>query len=370
MCCACVSPKTAALVELDEDCRISFPHMGDYHVLFRDWLAMSGCEIITPPPITRRTLELGTKHSPDSVCVPFKYILGNYLEAIELGANTFCTIAGGCRFEYYFEVHRQILRDLGHKVRFIRISQSKMYSDFHAMNPRLGRLEFISRFLLLKKKIHLFDHLADLMRKRIGFETKKGSFKRFWRRFLSELAEPLAHRAFNRYARKAEDELMSIPVDKPDKPLRVGIIGELYILMEPFSNFRLEEGLAKMGVEVYRWVTVSSIIHHGVNGARAPAKFLRWAKPYARYHVGAHGTESIARLHRMIKDGFDGAMHLKPFSCMPEINALPALHKMSRDHQFPLACFSFDSHTSETGMQTRLEAFFDMIYYKRQGALV
>ncbi|OGK08805.1 MAG: hypothetical protein A2Y63_07000 [Candidatus Riflebacteria bacterium RBG_13_59_9] len=349
--------------------RISFPHLGDYHVIFRELLAMSGCKVISPPPITKHTLELGSRYSPDSVCIPFKYNLGNYLEAVQLGANAFCTTVGGCRFEYYFEVHKQVLQDLGYSVRFLRVSQNGLYHDLKAVNPNLSRLAFISHFWLVIKKLHLLDELADIKRKRQGFATSNNSFSAFWQRFLKRLPTIQTHGELRRFSRGAKAELLAIPIAKPLKPLRVGFIGELYTVMEPFSNFQMEDKLAGMGVEVHRWVTVSSILHHGVNGARAAPQLLSMARPYARYHVGAHGTESIGRLHSMIKEGFDGAIHLKPFACMPEINALPALHKMSRDYQFPLVTFSFDSHTAESGVMTRLEAFFDMITYRRQGGV-
>lgn len=350
--------------------RISFPHLGDYHVIFRELLEMTGCEVITPPPITKRTLELGTKYSPDTVCIPFKYNLGNYLEAIELGANAVCTTVGGCRFDYYFEVHQQILEELGHHVSFLRTSQRGIYHDLRAINPRLSRTAFISEFWLILKKLHLLDELADIKRKRQGFEVRAGSLRAFWGRFLRQLAAAATHHELKRLARAARMELQSIPVSLPEKPLKVGIVGELYVVMEPFSNFQMEDRLAAMGVEVHRWVTVSSILHHGVNGARAAPQLQRLASPYARYHVGAHGTESIARLHSMIKAGFDGAIHLKPFACMPEINALPALHSLCRDYQFPMVSFSFDSHTAESGVVTRLEAFVDMVSHRRRGGVL
>lgn len=351
------------------DLRISFPHVGDYHLIFKEMLEMSGCEIITPPPITKRTLELGSKYSPESACVPFKYNLGNYLEAIELGANALCTAVGGCRFEYYFEVHRQILKDLGHNVRFLRANQGNLYNDLHALNPRLSRLDYHSRFWMVFRKFSLIDELADIKRKRIGFQTNNRSFEMFWSHFLGQLPEVHSHVKFSRFARDARAELLSLPIDKPKEPLKVGIIGELYIVMEPASNFRLEDNLAKMGVEIHRWISMSSMLHHGLDGARVPWKFRKWARPYAIHHVGSHGTESIARLHQMIRGGFDGAIHLKPFACMPEMNALPVLHKMCSDHQFPLVSLSFDAHTAETGLMTRLEAFYDMIAYKRHGGL-
>jgi len=344
--------------------------MGDYQVVIRNMLEMTGCEVITPPPITRRTLELGSRYSPEAVCVPFKYNLGNYIEAIELGANAVFASAGGCRLEYYYEVHRQILKDLGHDIRFFRLNPANFYAEFRNLNPRLSRLAFWSGFSLVLKKIRLMDELGDIRRKRRGFETSRGSFDEFWTEFLLSLGELKTHGGFRRLARSAKAKILSLPTDRPDRPLRVGIIGELYVIMEPASNFQLESRLANMGVEVHRWVNITSIMHHGMTGARTSPEHLRNARPWTRYHVGAHGTESIARVHQMILQGFDGAIHVKPFGCMPEINAIPALHRMCRHHQFPLVSLSFDSHTAESGVKTRLEAFYDMIACKRQGGLL
>lgn len=350
--------------------RLTFPHLGDYGGTIRNLLGMTNCEVITPPPITKRTLELGSKYSPDSVCVPFKYNLGNYLEAIELGANAIFATAGGCRLEYYSEVHQQILKDLGHDIRFFRLNPVNFYGEFHGLNPRLGKLAFINGFSLIVKKIRLIDELGDIKRKRGGFEAKRGSFKSFWSEFLTRLEAVKSHREFRCYARSARKQIASLPYNRPEHPLRVGIIGELYLIMEPAANFQMEDRLASMGVEIHRWITVSSILHHGLTGAGSPREHRRMARPYAHYHIGAHGTESIARVNQMIQQGFDGAIHLKPFGCMPEINALPALHKMCRLFQFPLVSLSFDSHTAETGVQTRLEAFYDMIDAKRKGGFL
>ena len=65
---------------------ISFPHMANYHIpIERLIYFMFGekCVVLPPPPITKKTLELGSAHSPDFVCVPFKYNLGNFIESLE-----------------------------------------------------------------------------------------------------------------------------------------------------------------------------------------------------------------------------------------------------------------------------------------------
>ncbi len=66
--------------------KVSLPHYADYSCVFK-YLFEKGLDVeyIVPPPLTRRTLEIGAKHSPDFVCTPFKTLLGCEIEAIEAG---------------------------------------------------------------------------------------------------------------------------------------------------------------------------------------------------------------------------------------------------------------------------------------------
>jgi hypothetical protein len=53
---------------MNKDIKVTFPHLGSYcvpiEVLFRQGLDV---EYITPPPITKRTLELGSRYRTDFV---------------------------------------------------------------------------------------------------------------------------------------------------------------------------------------------------------------------------------------------------------------------------------------------------------------
>ena len=75
---------------------ISFPHMANYHVPIEILLnfIFDECTILPPPPITKKTLELGSAYSPDFVCVPFKYNLGNFIETLDNGANILVQAGG------------------------------------------------------------------------------------------------------------------------------------------------------------------------------------------------------------------------------------------------------------------------------------
>ena len=54
------------------------------------------------------------------------------------------------------------------------------------------------------------------------------------------------------------------------------------------------------------------------------------------------------------------------FGCTPELNAMSILSKVSEDYNIPIIYFSFDSQDSEVGIETRLEAFYDMIIAKKK----
>ena len=82
--------------------KVSFPHMGNYYIPAKYLLShIVDADIIIPPFITAKTIELGSKYSPDFVCTPFKYTLGTMIESLEQGASILIQFGGGCRYGYY-----------------------------------------------------------------------------------------------------------------------------------------------------------------------------------------------------------------------------------------------------------------------------
>lgn len=64
--------------------------------------------------------------------------------------------------------------------------------------------------------------------------------------------------------------------------------------------------------------------------------------------------------------GFDGIIHAKSAGCTPEIDCIPVLQKVSEDFAVPILYLTYDSQTSDTGLDTRLEAFYDMLAMKKE----
>ena len=77
--------------------KVAFPHMGTISIAWAAGLKKIGVEPYVPPYTSKKTLSLGTKHSPEAICLPYKLILGNFIEAIEGGTDYVAMITSpGC----------------------------------------------------------------------------------------------------------------------------------------------------------------------------------------------------------------------------------------------------------------------------------
>ena len=96
--------------------RVAFFRYSYYDIAFKFFVEnVLDADFVALPKPTKRTIELGSRHSSDTVCAPFKHILGDYIEALELGADVLVQFAGPCRLGYYGELQQSILRDMGYE---------------------------------------------------------------------------------------------------------------------------------------------------------------------------------------------------------------------------------------------------------------
>ena len=320
------------------------------------------CEIIDVPKITNRTIELGVRYSPDFVCTPFKYTLGSFIEGLEKGANILIQQGGGCRYGYYSEVQEVILKDLGYKFRMINLVNAghtdlkRIYKILKSISE-IKLLKLIYYFFNTKLIINYMDLLDDYIRKNIGFISNPDNYKNIKNRFLKEIVSYDSPFDIRRCYKKYMKELKLIKVIKPDKVLKIGIIGELFTLMEPFANYDIEMHLAKKGIEVTRFTNVTYLLFE--KKRKLNRKINK--SSYIKYRMGADASDNIYWTEKLCKENYDGIIHIKSSFCTPEIGAMPIISKICKEYKVPVIFMSFDSNTSEVGVKTRLEAFYDML---------
>ena len=231
--------------------KITFPHIGSYYIPIKYLIKKTTlCEVIVPPKITKKTIELGSKYSPDYVCVPFKYNLGNFIESIELGANVILQAGGGCRYGYYAELQEQILKDLGYDIEFVNfikdnhVSIFNIYKYVKKINPKLNIFKYFYYLINTILMIIIMDKLEKNMRENMGFEKVENSFNQIEKRLFEELQGKINPLKLCKIYYKYKKEYKNCPINKPSDCLKVGIVGELYSIMEPYCSCFIEKKIS------------------------------------------------------------------------------------------------------------------------------
>jgi predicted nucleotide-binding protein (sugar kinase/HSP70/actin superfamily) len=346
--------------------------MGSLSVALKAGFGELGMGMAMPPPTTKRTLSLGVRHSPETVCLPFKVTLGNFIEALEGGADTLIMPAGRglCRFGYYSKLHEQILRQLGYDFQMVTVDLfgGKIFSVFRLFQDLSGASmpKVISAVRFGLRKLGAMDDVERLVHRVRPVELEKGTTTRLFKEATAAIDEAGDNSSLKRAKREYIQKLKEVPTDLNAVPLKVGLIGEFYVLLEPFVNMDVEIELGKLGVEVRRstfiseWTKFSLFLN--AFGLSEKSKLHRAANPYLRRDVGGDGWETVG--HKVLDaEHYEGLVHLAPFTCMPETVALNILPSIRED--IPVLSIIYDEQMGKAGMLTRLEAFVDLLRRRR-----
>lgn len=358
--------------------KVTFPHMGHLWISVKAMLEYLGVDVQEPPPTTKKTLILGTKHAPEFACMPLKLNLGNFMEAAELGADTIM-MAGGCgpcRFGYYAQVQHAILKDLGYNYKLVvmeppekKISELLIKIRYITGNRSWWKVIKGIRFGYNKAKaVDELEKKAHWLRPR---EIVPGSTDRAFKKALEQIINAKTPEEMPEAEASARHILEQVAYDSRRPVVRIGIVGEIFTLLEPFANLDLERHLGRLGAEVDRSIYLSEWINDHlfmglIKGMRSSKDSRRAASPYLNHFVGGHGQESVGSTVLYAKQGFDGVIQLLPFTCMPEIIAQSILPEVSTDLRIPVLTLIVDEQSGEAGIITRLEAFIDLLTRKRQ----
>ena len=320
-----------------------------------------GHQFIEPDKTNQETIEQGAKIAPETICLPCKVNLGNYLSAIKKGAEAILMFdsQGQCRFRYYSLLQEKILKDYGYNVSFITFSGKDMIRKLKS----LGRVSFRGLIRTLKitwQKIKLIDEMENLARFYRPREIKRGAADNFLKECLDDLKKTKKIESFKNYREMIRQKFDKIETDSEKDILKVGIIGEIFTVIDSFVNQNIEQNLGEMGVHAHRDLNLTAFVRCNL-WPFSKRKIEKQAKDYLSFNVGGHGLESVAEMINYGKNGFDGVIHLFPFSCMPEVTVRPILEKIRQDKNIPLLSLSLDEQSGQAGLRTRLEAFVDLI---------
>lgn len=359
--------------------KLTFPHLGNAYLAIEPLLEGIGHVPITPPLGSKCALIKGSNLSPSEICLPFKIILGNMLEGLEQGADGVVMIGGcgPCRLGYYGETQRILLAEHGQRTHFFTLEMPRVgYGKLGAALIRTcttikPRQVWSKGKLAWAKLIALEDLEAQALYSRPR-EKKPGLTSAVLNRHLTGLHKAQSLKTIRQEVLDGRLDFEAIIDQKRTHPIpKVGIVGEIYTVLEPLANLDLEVRLGHLGVEVVRTIGLSEWVKDHVLkkavGFSHLAKLEQSARDYLRGFVGGHGLESVARSVDLAREKLDGIIHILPLSCTPELVAQGILPRVSADYAIPILSLVVDEHAAETGFQTRLEAFADLIERRMYG---
>ncbi len=358
--------------------KLTVPNVGYIDIFLGAMARTVGPEFVFPPKTSPRTLHLGIKHSPPSTCLPFKFILGNFIEALEGGADTIAMVSdhGPCRVGMYDVVIQQILRDLGFQFTWIAMDDTRLWSNyFQRFNQErkdwgASLWETLWALRFSWRKLKLCETLERTVHRIRPLEVERGRTTRVETDCLRLIDEASNFKELNEAHQQCLERLNRIDRDVTRNPPKVVITGEGYMVINPHANQDIERRLGEMGVEVTRTVWITQKITHALHldflNPRSKRKAIKASLPYLKHPIGGECNSSIGYPILFRRDGYEAAIHLLPLGCMLEAVAKNILVRVSREHDIPILTFSLDENLSETMITTRLSAFVDLLQKRRE----
>lgn len=357
---------------------VSFPRMGNIHIPISSVLYGMGAEIILPPANNLETLTLGTRHSPEVMCLPYKINLGNYMQALDRGANTLLMFGspGSCRLGTYAVQAEAKLKDLGYDFEMVVFNLYKggAVELLKKFARATGSRDFLGGIGGLKVALAKFSAL-DVIEKELLYlrprEINSGEAEEVYLKGVMMLEVAQSCEEVKKSVNHIMAEYKKIIVNKSKEILKISLTGEFFVLLDPFINMGIEKILGNLGVEVQREVMLSEWINQSLtpkwlrNDETRKEKAKKSAGKYFTRVVGGECLESIGDAVNAAETDIDGVIHMGPFNCIPEIISQSILPHISRNEKISVISLFIDEHSGKAGIITRIEAFVDLIRRNR-----
>jgi predicted nucleotide-binding protein (sugar kinase/HSP70/actin superfamily) len=352
--------------------------MGNLALIIRDLAVRFDLDYVETPPFSENTVRIGAALAPEFACLPLKAVLGNFVEVVENGADTLVTSGGHgpCRFGYYSEIQRRILEREGVEFRMlvlepITTSLRAFYNSLRELIPR-EKASLPALFRELKQaldKMVAFDVLDKRAMALRGLEVVPGAVDAALAEARGMMIGAFTAKEIREARCEAEARLRGVRVDTSRSHLKIGIVGEIFVVLEPFFNFDIERWLGRRGAVVERATSISDRIYprgrHPVFGYDEDSVAAA-ARPFLNHKIGGDGLLSVGATVIYARRGFDAVVHLLPFTCMPEVIAKGILGRVSSESGLPVLSLSIDEQTGRAGVETRLEALMDLAWSNRR----
>jgi predicted CoA-substrate-specific enzyme activase len=388
-----IAPKSV----MARDRTIYIPYMCDTAVVLASAMRGAGIDAQVLPFPDEDSILIGRQYTTGRECFPAILTAGDMIKKIrasdfipEKSAFFMAQGSGPCRFGQYYKLHRIILDDMNlHDIPIFAPNQGpSLFDDLGSMG-----LKFLAATW---DGLCAIDVLEAASRRIRPYEHTRGSTDRLYQTVFKDLCSALElGTSIVPILKKAKRLFSRLPRDSgPGKP-RIGIVGEIFVRSQKYSNNFIEKKLEDLGCEVClpsiaewffytnftrvrncRWFkqdrralftkvfnTYMTWRHDtiyrlfGVPSESDISKLLDHASELVHHTYEGETILTIGKTLECIHDNFAGVINVMPFTCMPG-NIVSTLYKKIKDTypHFPLFNLSLDG--LEHGVDSmRLETF-------------
>ena len=217
---------------------------------------MAGYRFEPLPMAEQEDAEEGLRVANNDICYPATIVIGSILRALRSGrydidstAVAITQTGGQCRASNYYSLIKNALVANG----FSNIPVVSLAIGPSQRNNQPGfTLSWWRVFKPVLESIFYADTLAKLYYPAAPRENEEGSARRLYDRYLAD-AQPLIEQkrfgVLHRLLRQAVNDFTAI-VDNSRQVQTVGLVGEIYVKYNSFSNHAVVQWLTEHGVEV------------------------------------------------------------------------------------------------------------------------
>jgi predicted CoA-substrate-specific enzyme activase len=385
----------------DRNKKIYVPYMCDHSYPVVAAFKACGVDAEVIPESDEETLSWGRKLTTGKECYPCIVTTGDMVKLVKnpdfdhQRAAFFMPAGNGpCRFGQYHRFHRLVLDDLGfeHVPVYSPNQDETLYSDLGIMGSRFTRLGWqgiVAVDLLMKKLLETRP-----------YEKKKGKSDQVYRESLDRVCQAIEKGGdLKESLKKGIEEFNRVEVERPGTRPLIGIVGEIFVRLNRFSNEDVIRKIEAFGGEAWiapltEWILYVNTIskdrslkkksfgnllkvfltdyyqkkdeHHLEKvfeghlrkfGEPKTKALFKKAKPYVDSSFEGEAILSVGKTIDFAGRGASGIVNIMPFTCMPGTIVSTLLKRYREENSnIPILNMAYDGQ-EQTNTLTRLEAF-------------
>lgn len=310
----------------------------DYYFLWNNFFNNLDVEVVVSPKTNKDILNRGVELCVDEACLPIKVYHG----------------------------HVDYLKD---KVDYIFIPKmTSIYRKEYCCPKHLGLPDMIKQSLtdlppIIDTQVNLKRSDANL--KKVAIDIGK-HFEKSSRKILSAFND--AYSQFQDYIKMLTSKVIPIDINSKYKDLsfitnikkekfgrKILVLGHFYNVYDSYINMDLIDKLNRRGFDV---VTVEMIDEN---------KSRQYASKLPKRMFWTHGQRIVGGAYALIDEkAISGIIYISAFGCGLDSVLIDLVERKAKENRVPFTLLTIDEQTGEAGVNTRIEAFIDMLEWRNK----